>query len=66
MEFTGTSANGDFSEALRNAIALALKAEHAADAMVTYKIARIGGRSGGIVEFNELTVVIDSATHPAH
>jgi hypothetical protein len=60
MEFTGTSAKGDFSEALRSAIGSALKSEHAVDAMVTYKIIKIGGRSGGIAGFNELTVVIDS------
>ncbi len=65
MEFTGTSAKGDFSEALQNAIALALKAEHVVDAMVTYKVSRIGGRRGGIAGFNELTVVIDSVTHVA-
>ena len=59
MEFEGTSEKGDFNEALQNAIAAALKSEHAVDAMLWYRVARIGGVSGGIAGFKELTVVIE-------
>jgi hypothetical protein len=56
--FRGTSAKGDFQEALGLAIQAAQQSAPGADRMVEWTFAGASGRHGGIAGFNELTVAI--------
>lgn len=61
QNFSGTSENGDFTEALAIAIQAAkdgLRAE-----LVVWEMRSVSGRNGGIVQVNELTVTI-AANYP--
>lgn len=58
--FKGTSKKGDIDEALQQAIAAAERSVRHPDAMVTWTLKGISGRSGGIAGFREVTVTIES------
>ena len=56
--FEGTSDQGDFTEALQNAIAAAK--EGLTSTLVSWKLLEISGQNGGFVQVNELTVSIQA------
>lgn len=54
--FSGTSSGGDISEALQNAIQSAK--EGLRSSLIHWTIESIGGESGGVVDINNVKVVI--------
>jgi hypothetical protein len=58
--FSGTSKKGDFAEALNKAIAAAERSVRHPDAMVSWTLKKISGRSGGIAGFSEVSVSIEA------
>jgi hypothetical protein len=58
-EFSGTSKNGDFQEALSKAIDLAKRGLGPTD-FVRWKLTNMTGENGGFVLQNDLTVTIDA------
>ena len=56
--FEGTSNQGDFTEALQNAIAAAK--DGLSSTLVTWKLLEVSGQNGGFVGVNELTVSIQA------
>jgi hypothetical protein len=56
--FTGTSQRGDLAEALGHAIKQAMDSSQIADALVTWTIEKVSGRSGGFPGWKELSVTI--------
>ena len=60
--FTGTSQRGDLAEALEHAIKQAMDSSQIADALVTWTIEKISGRSGGFPGWKEVSVTIAAKT----
>jgi hypothetical protein len=60
--FTGTSQSGDLAEALGHAIKQAIDSSQIADALVTWTIEKISGRSGGFPGWKEISVTIAGKT----
>jgi hypothetical protein len=60
--FTGTSQRGDLAEALGHAIKQAMDSSQIADALVTWTIENVSGRSGGFPGWKELSVTIAAQT----
>jgi hypothetical protein len=58
--FSGTSKSGSLEEALGHAIASAERSAGHADALVTWRLDSVSGRSGGIAGLRELKVVIEA------
>src|SRR5947208_3193307 len=58
--FKGTSKKGDIDEALQQAIASAERSVRHPDAMVSWTLKGISGRSGGIAGFREIMVTIEA------
>lgn len=58
--FEGKSAKGDFQEALSNAINKAAKSSGIPDNLVTWKLRKVTGESGGIAVLNNITVRIEA------
>jgi hypothetical protein len=58
--FKGTSKTGNMQEALHNAISAAERSVRHPDAMVTWTLKSVTGRSGGIAGFNEVAVTIEA------
>jgi hypothetical protein len=59
--FEGTSNQGDFNEALQNAIAAAK--DGLTTSFVTWKLLDVSGQNGGFVGVNDLTVSIEAQVH---
>jgi hypothetical protein len=59
-KFTGTSDDGDFQEALRNAIKAAQDASGGADIIIKWRLNNVTGESGGITGENILNVTIQA------
>lgn len=58
--FKGTSKKGDIDDALQKAIASAERSVRHPDAMVTWTLKGVTGRSGGIAGFRDVTVTIEA------
>lgn len=59
--FDGKSASGDFQEALSSAIQNALRSTGVSDEMVSWKLRKVRGESGGIAGRNDITVTIEAS-----
>jgi len=59
--FTGTSKTGSLDEALAKAIASAARSAGHPDALVSWRLDSVSGRSGGIAGFREVKVVIEAS-----
>jgi|SoiMetStandDraft_5_1073268.scaffolds.fasta_scaffold19814_3 hypothetical protein len=59
-KFTGTSEDGDFQEALKNAIAAAHAASGGADKIIKWKLDDVTGENGGLITIDKLYVTIQA------
>ena len=59
--FDGTSARGDFQEALSDAIQKALRSTGVPDELVTWKLRETKGENGSIAGLNNITVTIEAS-----
>jgi hypothetical protein len=59
--FDGTSAKGNFQEALSDAIQKALRSTGVPDERVTWKLRKTRGENGSIAGLNNLTVTIEAS-----
>ena len=59
--FDGTSARGDFQEALSDAIQKALRSTGVPDELVTWRLRKTKGENGGIAGLNNITVTIEAS-----
>jgi hypothetical protein len=58
--FSGTSANGNFQEALDAAIRAAQEAEPGADMITHWRLGTVTGEAGGIVGLRKVTVEVET------
>jgi hypothetical protein len=65
QQFQGTSKEGDFQSALREAISKALNdlSGNGSDQRITWKLVKTSGSYGGFIGENTITVTIEAQLH---